>query len=92
VHVDAERGAGRGLGQRRLLGGDLGQAQAGTPELGGDEGREVAGLAQLLQILDGVGVRGVGVGGALVYAGKRSVSRKLIAVLVSGWFGDEAGA
>ena len=71
VHVDAQRGAGRGLGQRRLLGGDLGQAQAGATELGGDECGQVSGLAQLLQVLLGVGVGGVRVGGALVDAGEQ---------------------
>ena len=71
VHVDAQRGAGSRLGQGRLLGGDLGEAQARATEFGGDEGRQVSGLAQLLQVLLGVGVGGVRVGGALVDAGEQ---------------------
>ena len=53
------------------FGGDLGQAQARATELGGNERRQVAGLAQLLQILLGVGIGGVRVGGALVDAGEQ---------------------
>lgn len=45
VHVDAQCRAGSGLGQGRLLGGDLGEAQARATELGGNEGRQVSGLA-----------------------------------------------
>ena len=71
VHVDAQRCAGCRLGQRRLLGGDLGEAQTRTTELGGDERGQVSGLAQLLQVLLGVGVGGVRVGGALVDAGEQ---------------------
>ena len=71
VHVDAQCGAGCRLGQRGLLGGDLGEAQARATELGGNEGRQVSGLAQLLQVLLGVGVGSVRVGGALVDAGEQ---------------------
>ena len=91
VHVDAQRGAGRRLGQRRLLGGDLGQAQAGTPELGGDERRQVPGLAQVSEVGLGVGVRGVGVGGTLVDAGKEVGVQEAHRGPLSGWTGDEAG-
>ena len=71
VHVDAQRGAGCRLGQRGLLGSDLGEAQTRATELGGNEGRQVSGLAQLLQILLGIDVGGVRVGGALVDAGEQ---------------------
>ena len=71
MHVDAQRGAGRRLGQRGLFRGDLGQAQACAPELRGDERGQVPGLAQVGEVGLGVGVRGVDVGGALVDAGEK---------------------
>ena len=46
-------------------------ALAGAPELCGDERGQVPGLAQVGEVGLGVGVRGVGVGGALVDAGEQ---------------------
>ena len=91
VHVDAQRGAGRRLGQRRLLGGDLGQAQTRASELGGDECAEVSGVSQVSEVGLGVGVRGVGVGGTLVDAGKEVGIQEAHRGPLSGWTGDEAG-
>ena len=91
VHVDAQRGAGRCLGQRSLFGGDLGQAQTRASELGGDECRQVPGLAQVGEVALGVGIRGVGVGGTLVDAGKEVGVQEAHRGPLSGWTGDEAG-
>ena len=71
VHVDAQRRAGRSFGERRLFGGDLGQAQARAAVFSGDERGEVSGVAQVLQVGFGVGVVRVRVGGALVDAGEQ---------------------
>lgn len=66
VHVDAEGGARGGLGEARLLLGDLFEAEARAPEFTRDEGGEVAGPGELGEVVVGEGILEVVGGCALV--------------------------